>query len=71
MSVPRAIRDARERIVPEHMEAENALEMDRALETFAHPRYEIVGTGEAYDGPEEVARYYRGSRPVVLTSATS
>ena len=46
----------------EHMEAENALELDRALGTFAHPRYEIIGTGEAYDGPEEVERYYRESR---------
>jgi predicted ester cyclase len=62
MSVTQATRDARERIVREHMEAENALEMDRALETFAHPRYEIIGTGEVYDGPEEVARYYRDSR---------
>jgi predicted ester cyclase len=62
MSVTPATRDARERIVREHMEAENALEMDRALETFAHPRYEIIGTGEVYDGPEEVARYYRDSR---------
>jgi len=48
--------------VLEHMEAENALELDRALGTFAHPRYEIIGTGEAYDGPEEVERYYRESR---------
>jgi predicted ester cyclase len=62
MSVTQATCDARERIVREHMEAENALEMDRALETFAHPRYEIIGTGEVYDGPEEVARYYRDSR---------
>ena len=46
----------------EHMEAENALEMDRALATFAHPRYEIMSTGRVYDGPEEVDRYYRESR---------
>jgi steroid delta-isomerase-like uncharacterized protein len=52
----------RERIVREHMEAENALEMDRALETFTHPRYEIMSTGRVYDGPEEVDRYYRESR---------
>lgn len=57
-----SISHERERIVREHMEAENALEMDRALETFAHPRYEIIATGEVYDGPDEVARYYRESR---------
>jgi len=52
----------RERIVREHMDAENSLEMDRALETFAHPRYEIMSTGRVYDGAEEVDRYYRESR---------
>lgn len=62
MSVPEETRQERERIVREHMEAENALEMDRALETFAHPRYEIMATGQVYDGPEEVNRYYRESR---------
>jgi predicted ester cyclase len=36
--------------------------MDRALETFAHPRYEIMATGQVYDGPEAVDRYYRESR---------
>ena len=64
MTFSQAIREIRERIVREHMEAENALELDRALGTFAHPRYEIIGTGEAYDGPEDVARYYRQSRAV-------
>jgi len=57
-----SIRAARERIVREHMEAENALEMERALGTFAHPRYEIMATGQIYDGPDEVDRYYRESR---------
>lgn len=46
------------------MDAENALQMDRALATFTHPRYEIIGSGEVYDGPEEVDRYYRESRAV-------
>jgi steroid delta-isomerase-like uncharacterized protein len=62
MSVSEETRQVRERIVREHMEAENALEMDRALETFTHPRYEIMSTGRVYDGPEEVDRYYRESR---------
>jgi len=62
MPDPESIRNVREHIVREHMEAENALEMDRALDTFAHPRYEIMSTGRVYDGPEEVDRYYRESR---------
>ncbi len=55
-------RRERERIVREHMEAENALAMGRALDTFSHPRYELIATGEVYEGPAEVARYHRESR---------
>jgi len=32
------------------MEAENAHEFDRCIAVFAHPRYEIVPTGEVWDG---------------------
>jgi predicted ester cyclase len=64
MSVNVNSRAVRERIVREHMDAENALDMDRALDTFAHPRYEIMATGEIYDGPDDVSGYYRQSRAV-------
>lgn len=57
-----AIRDAREAVVREHMAAENELDFDRALATFAHPRYELIGTDTVQDGPDDVARYYRQSR---------
>ena len=30
--------------------------------TFAHPRYEIIPTGDVYDGPEEVREYFRVTR---------
>jgi steroid delta-isomerase-like uncharacterized protein len=49
-------------IVREHMRAENEHRFDAALGTFDHPRYEILPTGEVYDGPERVAEYYRTSR---------
>jgi hypothetical protein len=48
MSFSQAMKETRERIVLEHIEAKNALELDRALETFAHPRHEIIGTGEVF-----------------------
>ena len=57
-----SLREARERIVREHMESENRHEFDVTMGTFAHPRYEIVATNEVYDGPEEVDRYFRESR---------
>ncbi|MCW2966264.1 MAG: hypothetical protein JWM71_36, partial [Solirubrobacteraceae bacterium] len=46
----------------EHMESENRHEFDVTMATFHHPRYEIVPTGEVYDGPEEVARYFDETR---------
>jgi steroid delta-isomerase-like uncharacterized protein len=64
MATTDAVRAARERTVREHMEAENALDFERALATFGHPRYELIATGVAHGGPEEVARYFRESRAV-------
>jgi steroid delta-isomerase-like uncharacterized protein len=55
-------RDRRDAVVREHMASENRHEFDVTLATFAHPRYEIVPTGEVYDGAEEVSRYYATSR---------
>src|SRR5919198_924690 len=62
MPVDAAIRKAREQLVREHMESENRHEFDVTLGTFDHPRYELIGTGDVYDGPEEVARYFEETR---------
>ena len=51
-------------VVREHMEAENRLEFDAVIATFAHPRYELMATGQVYDGEEEVRRYFASSRAV-------
>ena len=56
------LRDRREAVVIEHMESENVHEFDRTLGTFGHPRYEIVPTGDVFDGPEEVMRYFEETR---------
>ena len=56
------LRAAREAIVREHMESENRHEFDVTLGTFDHPRYEIVASGDVYDGPEEVMEYFRTTR---------
>jgi steroid delta-isomerase-like uncharacterized protein len=56
------LRQRREDLVREHMEAENVHRFDVSLGTFDHPRYELVATGEVFDGPEEVTEYYRRSR---------
>ena len=54
--------ERREAVVREHMESENEHDFDTTLATFEHPRYEIVPTGDVYDGAEEVMAYYAESR---------
>ena len=44
------------------MGSENRHEFDVTMATFDHPRYEIVPTGEIYDGPQEVATYFETTR---------
>lgn len=56
------LRERREALVREHMDSENVHQFDVTLATFSHPRYEIVPTGEVYDGAEEVSRYFEESR---------
>ena len=34
----------------EHMESENRHEFDVTMETFEHPRYELIATGDVFDG---------------------
>ena len=56
------LRETREQLVREHMESENTHDFDVTLKTFEHPRYELMPTGEVYDGAEEVDRYYQETR---------
>ena len=56
------LRERREAVVIEHMESENRHDFDATLETFGHPRYEIVPTGDVFDGEEEVMAYFDESR---------
>ena len=58
----KTLRERREAVVREHMESENRHQFDVTMRTFSHPRYEIMATGEVYDGEEAVAGYYASSR---------
>jgi steroid delta-isomerase-like uncharacterized protein len=62
MAAQKSLRARREAVVREHMESENRHEFDVTMATFGHPRYEIVPTGDVYDGEEEVAGYFAESR---------
>src|SRR3954453_7794952 len=57
-----AVRKRREEIVREHMDSENRYEFDATLDTFEHPRYELIATGDVHDGPNEVAAYFEEIR---------
>ena len=56
------LRKRREAIVREHMESENVHDFDTTIETFDHPRYELIASGDVYDGEEEVRGYFAESR---------
>jgi len=56
------LRARREAVVREHMESENHHDFDTTIGTFSHPRYEIIPTGDIYDGEEEVRGYFAESR---------
>ncbi|MGZ6887130.1 MAG: ester cyclase [Acidimicrobiia bacterium] len=57
------LRRTRLAVVEEHFATEVAQEFDRTLATFAgHPHYEIMATGQVFDGADEVMGYYRTTR---------
>jgi steroid delta-isomerase-like uncharacterized protein len=58
----RGLHAARDTVIREHMESENRLDFDTTIATFDHPRYELVGTGQVFDGEEQVRKYYAASR---------
>jgi steroid delta-isomerase-like uncharacterized protein len=52
------LRQARQAVLDAHAAAESARDLDGVLATFHHPRYEIVPTGEVFDGEAAVRRYH-------------
>jgi steroid delta-isomerase-like uncharacterized protein len=60
--VENELRARREAVVREHMESENQHDFDTTIATFEHPRYEIIATGDVYDGEQEVRRYFAETR---------
>lgn len=62
MAIDDSLRARREAVVREHMESENEHDYATTMGTFSHPRYEIVPTGDVYDGTEAVQRYFAETR---------
>ena len=51
------IEHIREKIVREHMDAEINKSAGQTVDTFSHPRYEVVPTGEVHDGAQAVEAF--------------
>ena len=62
MTESKALRALREAIVLEHMESQNDHDFDTSLNTFPHPRYEIMASGQLLDGVDEVRAYWQRTR---------
>jgi len=56
------LRALREAIVRRHMESENVHDFDAVIDTFSHPRYELIATGQVHDGEAAVRQYFHDSR---------
>jgi steroid delta-isomerase-like uncharacterized protein len=57
------LRQRRLQVIKEHMDTEVTKEFDRTLATFdGHPHYEIMATGQVFDGDNEVMEYYVTTR---------
>jgi hypothetical protein len=56
------LRAARLQTVRDHMALECVHDWDAVIGTFEHPRYEMYGNGQVYDGEEAVRGYFRSSR---------
>lgn len=53
---------ARIRTVRDHMALEVTHDWDAVIATFAHPRYEMYGSGVVFDGEAAVRGYFTASR---------
>ena len=57
------LRQRRLKVIDEHFRSEVDQDFERTLATFnGHPHYEIIATGQVYDGDEEVLAYHRSQR---------
>ena len=53
---------ARIQVVRDHMALEVTHDWDAVIATFAHPRYEMYGSGAVFDGEAAVRAYFAASR---------
>lgn len=54
--------ERRLKTVRDHMALECVCDWDAVIATFEHPRYEMYGAGQVFDGEEQVRGYFAASR---------
>ena len=57
-----ALKAARAETVRKHVDSENEHDFESTIRTFAKPRYELIGTGDVYDGGDAVRGYFAEMR---------
>ena len=62
MKTPEQLKAFREKLVLDHFADESSQHFDEVLATFPHPHYELMPTGEVFDGIDEVRAYYAKTR---------
>lgn len=59
-ATPSNLRERRDAIVREHIAAENAHDVPRAIATFHHPHYDVAPLGSVNDGAQSVHELLSG-----------
>ena len=57
-----SLAEARIQVVRDHMALEITHDWDAVIATFKHPRYEMHGGGQVFDGEAAVRAYFAASR---------
>ena len=57
-----SLAERRLKTVRDHMALECVSDWDAVIATFEHPRYEMYGAGQVFDGEEQVRGYFKASR---------
>ena len=62
MTTDLSLQTRRERLVLAHFADETRQDFDAVLDTFPHPHYELIASGEVHDGLHAVRKYYADTR---------
>ena len=63
LPTPPTLRQRRLKIIEKHFQSEIDHDWDACFATFdGHPRYEIMPTGQSFEGEEQVLAYHRNQR---------